>query len=108
MGPGQGTALIHDWIERVKSRPQRTCGIFLDDTDGQPFGSRARPWDEPDLLVDASFAGSRLILQFDRYGSVIDIEISNVSAAVPGDHPWGACIDVTGESDGAPITVQLV
>lgn len=102
------STLIDDWIATVRSRPNAMCGIFLDDSDGQPGGSRARPWDEPDLLVSAVRADHTLSLRFDRYGAVIDIEITDITAVEANKHPWGEGVRVTGTISGAATQIWLV
>lgn len=100
--------LIAEWIQQVHSRPQHACGIFLDAHDGQPFGPRARPWDEPDLLISATLRGGALDLRFDRYGAVFQVTLGAISAVTHTEHPWGAGLQVTGDCDGASTTVWLI
>lgn len=110
-GSGQDSIpfdLIESWIAEVRSRPNGMCGIFLDANDGQPRGPRARPWDEPDLLVSAALDVSTLRLRFDRYGAMFDVEIADITGVEPAQHSWGAGLLVCGAIGGAATNIWLV
>jgi len=100
--------LIESWIAEVRSRPNGMCGIFLDADDGQPNGPRARPWDEPDLLVSATLDVSMLRLRFDRYGAVCDVEIADITGVEPVQHSWGAGLLVCGSMGHTATQIVLV
>jgi len=100
--------LIESWIAEVRSRPNGMCGIFLDADDGQPNGPRARPWDEPDLLVSATVAVSTLRLRFDRYGAMCDVEIADITGVERAQHPWGAGLLVCGSIGDEATQIWLV
>lgn len=102
------TALIDAWIAQVGSRPSRICGMFMDDIDGQSYESRARPWDEPDLLLEAARDGDALHLRFDRHGTVIDLEVTAIRTVEPVAHPWGSGLRVTGDIAGEAAQLWLV
>ncbi len=85
--------LLQQWLDRVLARPSAVCGVFTGD-EGQPFGPRARPWDEPDLLIDATLTADGIRLDLDSYGVRVPWAISGVVEVVEAEHPWGPALRV--------------
>ncbi|TEX51061.1 MAG: hypothetical protein B7C55_07610 [Actinomycetales bacterium mxb001] len=95
--------LLDGWISGVLARADHHCGVFIGD-DGQPFGPRARPWDYPDILVSGGVHDDALVLELSD-GS---LRLHGVHDVVPGTHPWGPGLRVTGTIDDVPTEVWLV
>ena len=100
-------ALLQAWIDRVRSRPSAMCGVFVGEA-GQPFGSRARPWDEPDLLISATVLADGIRLELDSHGVRVPWVISGVHVVQEAEHPWGMGLRVAGFSGRAEEIVWLV
>ena len=100
-------ALLQAWIDRVRSRPSAMCGVFVGEA-GQPFGTRARPWDEPDLLISATVLADGISLELDSYGVRVPWVISGVHAVEEAEHPWGTALRVVTTTDRAEEVVWLV
>ena len=86
--------LLSQWLDTVKSRPGHPCGVFAGE-DGQPFGPRGRPWDEPDLLIDATLREDGVELVLDSYGTTVTSTIAPIITVEAGQHPWGPAVRVT-------------
>ena len=99
--------LLQAWIDRVMTRPSHECGVFVGD-DGQPFGTRARPWDEPDLLIASTVTPDGIHLDLDSYGARLPWEISGVVEVVEAEHPWGHALRVTRRAGDGVEEIWLV
>lgn len=86
--------LLQAWIDRVMIRPSHECGVFVGG-EGQPFGTRARPWDEPDLLIAGTVTPEGIRLDLDSYGARVPWEISGITRVDEAEHPWGPALRVT-------------
>jgi len=104
---GDQRLLLQTWIERVMSRQSAMCGVFTGD-EGQSFSSRARPWDEPDLLINASLTADGIRLDLDSYGARVPWEISGVVQVEEAEHPWGAALRVVTMAGERTEVVWLV
>lgn len=99
--------LLSNWLDRVKSRPGHPCGVFAGD-DGQPFGARSRPWDEPDLLIDATLREDGIELVLDCYGTAITSTFAPIISIEADEHPWGPALRVSFLAQDEPREVWLV
>ena len=99
--------LLTTWVDAVMSRPNHPCGIFTGD-DGQPNGTRSRPWDEPDLLISTRLLDDGIELVFDSYGVKSAWAIEPITSVERADHPWGTALRVMTLSNGVPREVWLV
>ena len=104
---GDQQRLLQDWIDRVMSRPSHECGVFVG-SEGQPFGTRARPWDEPDLMISGLVQDDGITVDLDCYGARITWEITGITEVEPADHPWGAGLRVVRAGAVGPEVVWLV
>ena len=95
--------LLESWVAGVTNRPGRHCGVFTG-TDGEPFGHRARPWDDPDILIAGDIAGEALVLELSDRVERVDA----IAHVVAGDHAWGPGLRVSGLVAGSAADVWLV
>ncbi len=99
--------LLQGWLDDVAGRPNGICGIFFEG-DGQAFGPRGRPWDEPDLLIEGRVEADCLILRADGAHGAIDLRLADLDEVIRDDHPWGSAIRISGILDGRRYQIWLV
>jgi len=106
-------AVLQRWLDEAAGRPSRACGIFIGSVEpgpmeGDPYQSRARPWDEPDLLRCGCIDGEDLLLAAEGAHGPLDLRLEQVGQVRADEHGWGPGVYLTATISGRGCRVWLV